>query len=336
MKKFIAKLIIFIVFIMGINCGYTYAASIPLSISKSSANVGDTFSVTISGINGRVSISGNSNITLSQSGNVWVDGSLTITGTAKSQGTGTVTVSAIDASTTAAEPVEVTGSTSRSIQITEKKVEQPSQQQTQVQPQNQQQPANTNQKSNNNNNNSNNSNTKKQETKKSNEDNKENKESEEQKEAEVKEEEKQENYYISKLIIKGINDEGKSQDIELSPEFNKDVFEYTCRVGKDIRRIDIEKEAGEYTNNIQIDGLGDLKDGENEIVLTLKAEGKEDKKYVVKVIKEKSDIEEISEKEDKTAKIIMPVWGFILMQLAIIIVEVVIIRFINKSKRKER
>ena len=101
------------------------AASMGISINKSSATVGETFTVTVSGINGKVTISGNSNVSVSPSGSQFVDGSLTITGTAKSAGTGTVTVTPVDVTTTAATPEEVTEPASKSITI--KAAEQPKQ-----------------------------------------------------------------------------------------------------------------------------------------------------------------------------------------------------------------
>lgn len=101
------------------------AASIGMSINKSSADVGDSFSVTVSGINGKVTISGNSNVTVSPSGTQFVEGSLTITGTAKSAGTGTVTVTPIDVTTTGADPVEITSPASKSITIKAKEETKP-------------------------------------------------------------------------------------------------------------------------------------------------------------------------------------------------------------------
>ena len=65
-----------------------YAATFNLSASKSSANVGDSFTVTISGLNGRVTISANANVSVSPTGSQWIDGSLTLSGTATSAGTG--------------------------------------------------------------------------------------------------------------------------------------------------------------------------------------------------------------------------------------------------------
>lgn len=124
-KKIILKKIIYsflicmfaLMLISNIN-----AASIGMSINKSSAYVGDSFSVTISGINGKVNITASSNVSISTSGTQFVDGSLNITGTTKSVGTGTVTVTPIDVTTTAAEPEEVTQARSVSIAIKEKEV----------------------------------------------------------------------------------------------------------------------------------------------------------------------------------------------------------------------
>ena len=94
-----------------------YAVGIGLSISSSSVTEGDNFTVTISGINGRVNISCNSNVSISPSGTQWVEGSMTLTGKAKTAGTGTITVTPVNVSTTGVEPQKVTETVSKSIQI---------------------------------------------------------------------------------------------------------------------------------------------------------------------------------------------------------------------------
>ena len=66
--------IILTILVIGIHTNI-HAAGMGMSINKSSAYVGDSFSITISGINGKVSISGNSNVSLSTSGTKWVEGS---------------------------------------------------------------------------------------------------------------------------------------------------------------------------------------------------------------------------------------------------------------------
>jgi len=322
MKKRLNKIIGIIAIALGIlmfsNLN-SYAANMKMSISKSTAYVGDTFTVTVSGINGRVNISANSNISIDKSGSQWVDGSLTITGTTKAVGTGKVTVTPVDVTTTAAEPEEVTAAASRSITIKEKEVEKPKETTTTTT-----KTETTTKKTENN---------KKTETKK-----------EETKKEEVKEEEKIEvNFFVSTLSIKGINENEERSDIILSPEFNKDTYEYTTTVSSDIKKLEMLKDAGEFNDYLTVTGLEeDLKEGENIITIKLEKEGQETKTYTIKVTKEAKTVETIEEpaqenqeeiKEEKTtAMISMPIWLFILIQIVIIVVEVIIIKFVPWSK----
>ena len=304
--------IILTILVIGIHTNI-YAAGIGMSINKSSAYVGDTFSVTISGINGKVSISGNSNVSLSTSGTKWVEGSMTITGTAKSVGTGTITITPIDASTTGADPVEVTKAVSKSITIKEKEAE--------LQPQPTQTPSTTTK-----NTTSNAKTTTKTETKMA--------------EAEKQQED---DFYISDITLKGIKENGEQEEIELSPEFNKDTYEYTCNITSDIQKIDLQKDAGDYTDSVIVTGLDELAEGENIIKLLLSAEDHESKTYIIKVIKEESKvaIADVSEQEEninsnrekaETKMISMPVYAFIIMQIIIIAIEIIVIYFIPWKK----
>lgn len=160
---------------------------------------------------------------------------------------------------------------------------------------------------------------------------------------------KNDDFYISKIVLKGIKENGEQVEISLSPEFSKDVYEYSCNVESNIEKIELEKEAGEYTNSIIVTGLEELKDGENIIKLQLSAENHESKNYTIKVIKEekteevvRQNIEENIEKneeniikENKSKKehiISMPIGIFIIIQITIIIVEVIIIKFIPWEK----
>lgn len=110
---FILNLLLFVL-ISNIN-----AVTMGLSINKSSVNVGDSFVVTISGINGRVNISSSGNISLNISGEPWVEGSMEITGIANSVGTGTITVTPVNASTTGSDPQKVDSANSVSINVVE-------------------------------------------------------------------------------------------------------------------------------------------------------------------------------------------------------------------------
>lgn len=307
MKKIQKRIIIIaiFVFIISININtQIYAASMKLSISKTSAYVGESFTATISGINGKVSISANSNISINQSGTQWVDGSLTISGTTKAVGTGKITVKPIDATTTAAEPDEVTQSSSCSITIKQKE---------EIKPQTKPQTTPT---------------TTKKETKK--DDNK----------------TVEDNFYILSLVLQGVKENGEKSNIKLSPEFSKNVYEYSCNIESDIQSLEIQKDAGEYTNSIIVTGTEELKEGENIVKLQLSAENYETKMYTIKVIKaQKETVETVSEivendneqkinenKQTNSNVITMPLGAFIALQAGIIVIEIFLILIFFKKK----
>lgn len=282
------------------------AAGIGMKINKSSAYVGDTFSVTISGINGKVKISGNSNITLSTSGTKWVEGSMTITGTAKSKGTGTITVTPIDVSTTGADPVEVTQGNSKNITISEKPVqqEQPSQKPTKT----------------------------------------ENKKTEKTKTPVVETKEKEEaasEFGIHALKLIGVKETKEEVELALDKAFNIKSYEYVCNISNDIKTVKIEKEAYEYNDLVQITGLEEeLKVGENNISLKLAKDGKEII-YHIKIIKEEPKQEEVIETnttvEDKkeTIMVSIPLIWFIVLELFIVVLSVgttiVVINYLKQN-----
>lgn len=160
------------------------------------------------------------------------------------------------------------------------------------------------------------------------------------------EEKKEDNFYISNVTLKGIKENDEQVDITLSPAFNKDTYEYTCNITSDIQKIDLQKDAGEYTNSVIVTGLDELKEGENIVTLQLSAENHEAKTYTIKIIKEEKEeakevVAEVLEqeknidnnKEETDVKMIsMPVWAFILMQVIIIVIEVIVISFVPWKK----
>lgn len=96
------------------------AASFSISASKSTVDLGDSFSVTIncSGLTGRFDLSSSSNAILDTT-STWVEGSsVTVTGTAKSVGTANITVTATNVSDQNGN--EVTGSQTCTITVKEK------------------------------------------------------------------------------------------------------------------------------------------------------------------------------------------------------------------------
>lgn len=151
---------------------------------------------------------------------------------------------------------------------------------------------------------------------------------------------KEDNFYITNIILKGIKENEEIVDIPVSPEFNKDTYEYTCNIDNDIKKIELEKDAGNYTDSVVVTGLEELKEGENIIKLELSSNGKETKTYTIKATKEsKKTIETVAQitvnnkKKDKdtSAKMSMPVWKFAIMQICIVLIEVLIFFFILKK-----
>lgn len=282
------------------------------SANKSSVTVGDSFTVTISGINGKVTVSSNDKVSLSSKGTMFVEGSMTITGTAKSLGTGTVTVNLIDVTTTGANPKELTGTRNINVTIKEKEVQKPATTTPTTSTQNK--PTT--------------STTKKTETTKTT-----------TKKTETKtvtptqeKEEATPQWGIYAVKLTGIKENEEKIDIELDKQFNINTYEYSCNVASDVKKIEIQKEAYDYNEFVTINGLEeDLKTGENIITLKLSKEGQQELTYTIKVNKEEKQEEEPTEavnaevvteetKEEKQPIIVsMPLWCFIILELLIIV-----------------
>lgn len=162
-----------------------------------------------------------------------------------------------------------------------------------------------------------------------------------------KTETKEDDFYINSISLKGVKENGEKLDEILSPEFNKEIYEYTCNVEADIKNVEIEKDAGQYSTSVVINGLEELKTGENIITLMLSAENHKAKTYTIKVIKAEQEIvetsattietdnngvEEINKKEKESIIISMPLWSFIAMQFGIVTIEALVICFVPWRK----
>ncbi len=312
-----------------------HAAAIGMSISKTSAYVGDSFSVTISGINGYVNISCTSNISVSPSGNVWVDGQLSLSGKANATGTGKVTVAPVSSTSVTTSDVNadfITSASSRSITITEKPVE--------VTP-----PETSNQGSTNTGTSSTpktNTNTQPKTNTKTQTNN--NKKTTDLPEETIIPEEATPEFGIYGLTVKGIKENGEEQDISFSPTFNVDVFEYNLEVENEIVDLKLVTDAGPYSDYLKIEKPDKLQVGENEILLKLTNDEK-DLTYKLKVIRKESPIS-VADTNDVDANmsvgvktITMPVWLFTLTILSVIIIEAIILKwnqigdFIKRRKK---
>lgn len=96
------------------------------------------------------------------------------------------------------------------------------------------------------------------------------------------------NAYLKSLTIDG-------EDIG----FEKDILEYTYKVGMDVETLKIEALPEKETSKVEITGNEKLTEGENVITIKVVAEDGEEKTYTIKVTKEeeKTDDEENSSED---------------------------------------
>lgn len=219
---------------------------IGLGINKGSTYVGDNFVVTISGINGKVEILSNSNVSLNVSGTQWVEGSMSITGTAMSLGRGVVTVKPVDVSTSSANPEEI--KTPSSVEINVQERQQPTSQS--------------------NNNNQTNTQTSTNASTINNTVSREDTNNNSSK--------KSSNAYLSKLQI---NQEG------LTPNFNKNKTSYAVTVGENVNDLKVTAVAEDSKSKVAISGNTGLKNGDNKVYITVTAQDGTKKVYTITVTK---------------------------------------------------
>lgn len=73
---------------------------------------------------------------------------------------------------------------------------------------------------------------------------------------------------------------------QLSPSFDKNVYEYSTTVGYDTQRLMIEALPEDNKATIRVTGNDSLAEGENKITVTVTAEAGNTKEYVINVFKE--------------------------------------------------
>ncbi len=113
-------------------------------------------------------------------------------------------------------------------------------------------------------------------------------------EEETTEDEEEQTLGLKKLTI---------ADITLSPEFEKNVYEYTAKLIGDKTELDIKATAIDEGQTIEIIGNKDLKEGENIITIMVTSEDeKETKTYQITVNKSLVDEEAIAKEKEEQEK----------------------------------
>ncbi len=90
------------------------------------------------------------------------------------------------------------------------------------------------------------------------------------------ENEPSDNNDLSSLTIDGVT---------LSPEFNKDVTEYTANVGEEIANLIVSAVAENSNAEVEVTGNENLQMGENTVTITVTSEAGETKTYTIRVTK---------------------------------------------------
>ena len=81
----------------------------------------------------------------------------------------------------------------------------------------------------------------------------------------------------------------KIEEANLNPEFDKDVTNYTLKIGKDVNSLKIEAVAEDDKSQVSISGNEDLKNGENTVKITVTAEDGTIRTYTITVTKDEKD-----------------------------------------------
>lgn len=136
-------------------------------------------------------------------------------------------------------------------------------------------------------------------------------------------------YKINNMGLFYVEGENQQYSIELSPEFKNDVYKYNCKIDEKINNIEVNVDAGKYKDNVEITGNKDIPEGKSTITITLKADGKYSKVYVIEVQKGNVVEEKIEQNTEKQSifndwkKLIIPA----ILVLLMIIITIKFIKF---------
>ena len=319
-KKVLISILIVLIAMMMLFVPKTFGASLTISASNSNPTVGDSITITVgSGVGGKVSLSSSNPSVISVSSSMFIDyNSASFTAKANSVGSCTITVTAVDLVSTDAEPVEITGSKSITINVKEKQVEAPSD--------GNQSGSGDSSGTNSGNSNKGNSNSGGSNQSASNKPNT-NKDAVKDVEETEQEEEATPQFGMNSLMLNAVDEEGNKQEIAFTPTFNIDTYEYTAEIESNIVDVEVLTEAGEYNDYVKVEKPESFNAGENIIKITMQ---KDDMSltYTIKVNKKESEetVETVSdavvESENKKQTLItFTIPQFIAVILTICLIE---------------
>lgn len=132
---------------------------------------------------------------------------------------------------------------------------------------------------------------------------------------------------LNSLKIYGINSNNEKEEIKISPDFNKEIFEYKAEVENEIKSVEIEKDSGKIESTTE--GNTTLNDGENKFEIILKDKSKSVKYSLVinrkeEVKEEKNTILTTRKEQQERSKVGLVVAIVILVSLVVVLVMKVI------------
>ena len=147
---------------------------------------------------------------------------------------------------------------------------------------------------------------------------------------------------IKTLEVNKIDSDNNFIKATLDKDFDPETFDYTLNVEKNIKALDVDAKVEKEGIIVKIDGIDNLKEGENKVTITLTAEDDESLKtvYTINVNKEKSEENEnviaTNESADKKLGKVnykAIIIGFIAL-IAVLVIVLITLLIINKKKSK--
>ena len=128
---------------------------------------------------------------------------------------------------------------------------------------------------------------------------------------------------LSNISLVAMSNEKDVNNIDLNPSFDSEIFTYNCNVANYIDKIKVIAKSNEEDANIEIVGNENLKEGLNEILVTVNKNEKDKIVYKINVNKEKKDKIESKEKNKY----------ILIMTIIVLGCFIIILSIINKIKR---
>ena len=136
---------------------------------------------------------------------------------------------------------------------------------------------------------------------------------------------------ITNLTVTGKNEKGETVKLELAPDFNELVSEYSITVPLSITEVNVLAEAQDGEPTIEVMGNKDLKEGENTITVMVTV-GENKKVFQITVIRTAESTTSLSNEVMLQLAIIAAIATIIIV--AIIALIIMIVR--NHKKKKEK